>query len=171
MKNQFKILAIAAILLLTLAVCIASAIGANTLLGAANAAPMSLTAIAVLFRPKPTPPPFAPPTPTPEIVYPVDIDAFSKIRFGEISYLDETFDAVVDAVGEYWYDDYQYQEIHYTNDGVNFTQVNIDYVINSDEGIYLQFPNVEVVSQAIGWYLKVFDANNSATYYLAVTLK
>lgn len=64
MKNQFKILAFAAILLLTLAVCLASAIGANTLLGAANAAPMSLAAIAVLFRPNPTPPPLVPPTPT-----------------------------------------------------------------------------------------------------------
>lgn len=170
MKNQFKILAIAAILLLTLAVCIASAIGANTLLGAANAAPMSLAAIAVLFRPKPTPPPFAPPTPTPEIVYPVDIDAFSKIQFGEFSYDEESFDAVVDAVDEYWTDDYEYQEIHYTNDGINFTQVNITRNMNSDEGIYLQIPNVEVVSQAIGWYLKIFDAGNYNTYYMAVTL-
>ena len=63
MKNQFKFLAIVAILLLTLIVCIASSIGANTLLGAANAAPMSIAAIAVLFRPNPTPPPFVPPTP------------------------------------------------------------------------------------------------------------
>lgn len=125
----------------------------------------------IIFRPNPTPPPFVPPTPTPTIIYPVDIDAYSIIRFGEISYNDEHFDAVVDAVGYYWEDDYQYQEIHYTNDGVNFTQVNIDYVINSDEGIYMRIPNVEVVSQAIGWYLKVFDANNYDTYYLAVTLK
>lgn len=125
----------------------------------------------IIFRPNPTPPPFVPPTPTPTIIYPVDIDAYSKIRFGEFIYEHEPFDAVVDAVGDYWSDDYEYQEIHYTNDGVNFTQVNIDRNINSDEGIYLRIPNVEVVSQAIGWYLKVWDANNYGIYYLAVTLK
>ena len=125
----------------------------------------------IIFRPNPTPPPFVPPTPTPEIVYPVDIDAYSKIQFGEFVVKGESFVAVVDAVGEYWIDDYNYEEIHYTNDGINFTKVNIIYNTNSDEGIYLRFPNVEVVSQAIGWYIKVHNTSDYNSIYMAVTLK
>jgi len=64
MKNQFKVLVFVAIILITLTVCVVSAIGVNTILGAANAAPMSLAMIAVLFRPNPTPPPFVPPVVT-----------------------------------------------------------------------------------------------------------
>lgn len=124
----------------------------------------------IIFRPNPTPPPFVPPTPTPTIIYPVDIDAYSKIQFGEIIFQSQTFNAAVDAVGDFWFDNYEYQEIHYTNDGVNFTQVNLDGNVNSDEKIYLNIPNVEVVSQSIGWYFKIFDAGNYDTYYMAVTL-
>lgn len=124
----------------------------------------------IIFRPNPTPPPFVPPTPTPEIIYPVEISEFSKIQFGDFSYEGFSFNATVDAVGDYWGDDYEYQEIYYTNDGVNFTQVNITRNINDSEKIYLQIPNDEIVSQAIGWYLKIFNANNYDTYYMAVTL-
>lgn len=166
MKNQFKILAFAAILLLTLAVCIASAIGVDTLLGAANAAPMSLAAIAVLFRPNPTPPPFVPPTPTPTILYPVDIDAYSKIQFGEF----DTYNVAIDKLEDYSVESYEYHVLYYTNDGINFTAV---YVINSNEDevkVYLDIHNVEIVSQAIGWYLELVDNNDSTRAYIAVTL-
>lgn len=124
----------------------------------------------IIFRPNPTPPPFVPPTPTPTIIYPVDIDAYSKIQFGEIIYNSQTFNAAVDAVGYFWEDNYEYHEIHYTNDGINFTQVNLDLNVNSEEKVYLNIPNVEVVSRAIGWYLKVFNIDDYVTYYIAVTL-
>lgn len=124
----------------------------------------------IIFRPNPTPPPFVPPTPTPEIIYPVDIDVYSKIQFGEFTYQGLSFNAAIDAIGDYSKDDYEYQEIHYTNDGVNFTQVNIDANKNSPDKIYIQIPNVEVVSQAIGWYLKIFDNGDYGVFYMAVTL-
>lgn len=124
----------------------------------------------IIFRPNPTPPPFVPPTPTPVIIYPVDIDVYSKIQFGEFSYQGYSFNAAIDAFGYYSEDDYEYQEIHYTNDGVNFTQVNIDENINSHDKIYIQIPNVEVVSQAIGWYLKIYDYGDYRVLYMAVTL-
>lgn len=124
----------------------------------------------IIFRPNPTPPPFVPPTPTPVIIYPVDIDVYSKIQFGEFSYEGNSYNAAIDAIGDYSQDDYEYQEIHYTNDGVNFTQVNIDANKNSPDKIYIQIPNVEVVSQAIGWYLKIFDNGDYSVFYMAVTL-
>lgn len=124
----------------------------------------------IIFRPNPTPPPFVPPTPTPVIIYPVDIDVYSKIQFGEFSYQGYSFNAAIDAFGDYSEDDYHYQEIHYTNDGVNFTQVNTDENINSPDKIYIHIPNVEVVSQAIGWYLKIFDYGGYDVFYMAVTL-
>lgn len=124
----------------------------------------------IIFRPNPTPPPFVPPTPTPTIIYPVDIDAYSKIQFGEFIDDDISYDAVVDAVGDFWIDDYSYQKIYYTNDGVNFTQVNISSNTNHEDKVYLQFPNVDIVSQAIGWYLEIYNHADYKIYYMAVTL-
>lgn len=124
----------------------------------------------IIFRPNPTPPPFVPPTPTPEIIYPVDINVYSKIQFGDFSFAGLSFNAIVDVVDDYYEDDYEYQEIYYTNDGVNFTKVDITLTERTTETIYLQFPNVEIVSQAIGWYLKIYDVAEYETYYMAVTL-
>lgn len=125
----------------------------------------------IIFRPNPTPPPFVPPTPTPPIIYPVPIDAYSKIQFGEFSVDYISYDAVVDAVGDYWIADYHYQKIYYTNDGFIFTQLDISLDTHHADKVYLKFPNVHIVSQAIGWYLDVYNGADSKLYYMAVTLK
>ena len=124
----------------------------------------------IVFRPNPTPPPFVPPTPTPEIIYPVDIDAYSKIQFGEFIQASDTYNIIVNTERDYMSDNYEYQQIHYTNDGINFTPVNFNKTYNSLNQVYLSVPNIEVVSQAVGWYLKLEDIEFYATKYIAVTL-